>query len=389
MTTKRISAALLSIAISASAVAQTIKTSNTHIGLLYPISTNGVHAAEYTNTFSAHAISGVSYSEKAFCASGVASVIKDSATGLVASGFANVIGNKATGVQAAGFINYAGNYTNGVQSAGFMNYSGGVKGVQTAGFANIATKEVDGLQAAGFVNIAKNATCQAGGFINIADTNRCQLAGFINIAGSTRGAQVAGFVNVAEDVEGAQIGGFVNIARKVKGVQIAGFINIADSSDCPIGLINIIKNGEKHIGVMVDETGTTFATFRSGGRTLYGIVGFGFNGSNHRAIFATQAGIGAHMPLSKTIKLNGEATATSLADFRRTADMQAGIKIFPSYRVRNFEIFAGPSFNYAMSMGFGTNGGAPFNHNSIWTSKSYNRTHELYIGGQVGVQLRF
>jgi hypothetical protein len=49
-------------------------------------------------------------------------------------------------------------------------------------------------------------------------------------------------------------------------VQIAGFINIADSSDYSIGIINIIRQGEKGIGVSVDETKTAMVSFRSGGR---------------------------------------------------------------------------------------------------------------------------
>ena len=81
----------------------------------------------------------------------------------------------------------------------------------------------------------------------------------------------------AGDIKGSQIAGFMNIARKVKGVQIAGFINIADSSATPIGLINIIRNGEKSISISADETLTWLLSFRSGGKILYGIVGGGYH----------------------------------------------------------------------------------------------------------------
>jgi hypothetical protein len=36
-------------------------------------------------------------------------------------------------------------------------------------------------------------------------------------------------------------------------VQLSGFINIADSCDYPIGLVNIIKNGDAAIGASIDE----------------------------------------------------------------------------------------------------------------------------------------
>ena len=386
MTKKITGALLLSLSIHAHTSAQTILKSNVHIGLAYPISTNGVRAAEYTNAFSLHAISGVSYSETAFCASGVASIIKDSAQGFVGSGFINIIGNKATGVQAAGFMNCTRNQSKGLQAAGFLNLSGDLLGTQAGGFANVCSGNVTGLQVAGFTNTARNANVQVAGFINVSDTNLAQIAGFINVARHAKGAQVAGFANIAGDVDGSQVAGFINVAGKVKGVQLSGFINIADSSDYPIGIINLIKNGEKYIGIMVDETGTTFATFRSGGRRLYGILGVGYNGSHYRSIYATQAGIGAHWPISASFRISAEATATSLTDFRRSTDMESSIKLIPSFRLWHMEFFAGPSIGYALSHGPGS---APFDHHSFWTEKVSCYTHEWYIGGQAGLQLRF
>src|SRR6185312_8619874 len=112
MTRKIAVTSLLSLCFSVSSFAQALH-SNVHIGLAYPLSTNGIRAAEYTNTFSAHAISGVSYSETAFCGSGIASIVKDSVRGFIGSGIGNIIGNKATGVQAAGLINIVRNQTEG------------------------------------------------------------------------------------------------------------------------------------------------------------------------------------------------------------------------------------------------------------------------------------
>lgn len=385
MTKKTKGSLLLALCISTTALAQTHPQSNLHIGLAYPISSNGGNAAEYTNGVSLHAISGLSYSEKAFCASGVASIIRDSARGFVGSGMVSIIGNKATGMQASGFMNYTAHQVKGMQAAGFINMAGDVTGVQAAGFANIVTNDVTGVQAAGFINVAKTATSQAAGFINLSDTNKSQVAGFINIANYTQGAQVAGFANVANNVEGTQVAGFINIAHKVKGAQISGFINIADSCDYPIGLINLIKKGEKAFGIMTDLKGTTFVTFRSGGRVLYGIVGAGFNGTRFRSIYASQAGLGTHFRISRMVRINGEATTTSYTDFRRNTEMESAIKLLPSVRMWNWELFAGPSFNYSVAYGTST----AFDHNNVWATSRYGYRHELFIGMQCGIQYHF
>jgi hypothetical protein len=382
MTRKIALTSLLSLCISASSFGQTLH-SNVHLGFAYPLSTNGTQAPQYNNTFSAHAISGVSYSETAFCGSGIASIVKDSVRGFIGSGIVNVIGNKATGVQAAGMVNIVRNQTEGLQAAGFANISGCVTGAQTAGFANVATGNVYGAQIAGFSNTAHNASAQIAGFVNVADTNRSQIAGFINI-GSETNAQVAGFVNVARNVRGSQVAGFINVANKVKGAQI-GIINISDSCDYTVGLINLSKCGEKSIGVMMDETYTPFVTFRSGGRVVYGIVGGGYNGSDNRTIYALQLGMGAHLPISKAFRITGEATATWLTEFWDSNDLQAGLRVMPSLRVGVLEFYAGPSFNYAVSF----NGTSPFDHHSTWSDTYRYHTHELYIGGVAGVQVHF
>jgi hypothetical protein len=89
---------------------------------------------------------------------------------------------------------------------------------------------------------------------------------------------IAGLSNtVGKSYNGLQIAGLVNVARHVSGVQIAGVVNIADDSDCPVGLINLIKNGEKGIALTYSETGSTVVSFRSGGKITYGIVGIGYN----------------------------------------------------------------------------------------------------------------
>jgi len=380
--------------------AQPLLHSNAHIGFIYPLSTNGVHAPEYSNKFSMHAIAGVSRAEDAFCVSGIASVVKDSVTGFIGSGVANVIGGSADGCLAAGFINVIAGNVSGAQLAGFINLAGSAEGVQVGGFANVAVHNVDGAQLAGFINSCDSTDTQIGGFINVAHDASAQIAGFVNVAEHSDGAQVAGFVNVArntaaqvagfvnvaENVDGAQVAGFINVAKRVKGVQLAGFINIADSSDCPIGLINIIGNGEQAIGVTMNETGTTLATFRSGGRKLYGIVGIGANFVDGYSAFATQAGLGMHIPISKSFRINAEASATSVSDRWDNTDIRSGFRLMPALRLGNVEIFAGPSFCYTASsdgQGVGRVG------YSVWRRDSYYYSQDLSIGFEGGIQYHF
>jgi len=386
MTSKSIIAAVLLAAVTGTTNAQTEQVerteqaesaahvcpplrSNAHIGFTYPLSTNGMAAPEYSNMFSIHALAGVSRAEEAFCAAGIANVVKDSVRGFIGSGVVNVIGNHARGMQAAGVANYTGNSVKGFQAAGAVNVAGSVDGAQAGGFANMAVHEVKGLQAAGFINVADTATAQ--------------IAGYINVAEHTK-TQVAGFINVANEVEGAQIAGFINVAHKVKGAQIAGFINIADSSDCPIGLINIIRNGELAIGTMMNETGTTLFTFRSGGKKLYGIIGAGGNITDGYRAYALQAGLGMHIPVTRAFRFNGEVTVTSLSDRWWNTDIRSGIKIMPSIRLGSIELFAGPSFNYTATndiQGVGRVGYSVWDYRSPW-----GYSHDLSIGAEGGIQ---
>jgi hypothetical protein len=178
--------------------------------------------------------------------------------------------------------------------------------------------------------------------------------------------------------------GFINIAKKVKGVQIAGFINIADSSDYPIAIVNIIRNGEKAIGLTSDDNLTTLVTFRSGGKYLYGILGLGYNFQNTKDVFARQYGIGAHLITKDKFRLNSEATAISLENFRRGVFGKFSISILPAIRIgSNIEIFGGPSFNFVNTNSIE---GKKLVSNYLWSDITH-RDHlsGFYIGYTAGL----
>ncbi|MGF6850479.1 hypothetical protein QFZ51_005714 [Chitinophaga sp. W3I9] len=355
------------------AYAQTPLTSPAHIGFVYPLSSNGKNAAAYTNHFSLHIIAGMSKAETGAAIAGISNIIKDSATGVQVAGFSNHIGKTFHAVTVAGFMNQVKTSANGVMVASFLNLSGSLQGFQMAGFANLVRQDVKGTQIAGFMNMGAN-------------NSQAQVAGFTNIVKKDANVQIAGFMNKAENVH-TQITGFLNIAKKVKGVQI-GFINIADSSECPIGVINIVEGGEKQVSVSIDETATTIASFKSGGRILYGILGVGYNfKDNPNPLYALQAGIGAHLPLLSHFRINAEATTLVLSDFKKGYYHRQTLGIFPAYRFGSrVEVFAGPTLNFVQTEHAV---GAELSNHYVWSEHRNNdKFHGGYIGGTAGVQVR-
>ena len=304
--------------------AQTQTQMPAHIGIIYPISTNGVHAGKVSNRFSLHAIAGLSRGERGVALAGFALVVRDSATGLQASGFLNRIGS-----------------AHGVQLAGFANSTGTQHGFCAAGFANISRDSADG-QVAGFINKAREARFQAAGFINI--------------------------------------------ARKVRGVQLAGLINIADTSDCPIGLINIVRNGERSVSLSTDETLTSLISFRSGGRKLYGIIGGGYNGKTGKTLYAWEAGLGAHFYIGSAFRINTEIATIGLTDFKNGLSSRQTLRVLPAVHLsRHTEFFVGPTFNHVDSRQ-AIDGGLVTHY--IWSrNESNQRTQGLFFGGIAGLNI--
>jgi hypothetical protein len=381
-----ISAALLFFCFSIVSNAQDTLKRPAHIGLIYPLSSNGTQAATVENGFSFHVLAGVSLQEDAFCLSGLSSIVTGNADGAIISGLYNHVGYDGHGFQLAGIANYNGHNFEGMQLSGISNIATDMNGIQIAGIVNIADS-MTGLQLSGIVSIVRRADgTQLSGLANSAVTADVQVAGFVNIVQRSDGLQTAGFINVGDTVK-SQIAGFINVAKQVKGIQLAGFINIADESDYPIGIVNIIKHGEKMLGVSMDETGTSFLTLRSGGRVLYGVLGIGYNFNKANARYAMEGGMGAHLPIGEYFRVNTELTFSSLADFKHdvyfksTARIMAGLKLG-----NNIELFAGPSFNY---LGFEQSQHDIRDSHYLWKDNKGSQFSGLFLGGTAGVQFRF
>jgi hypothetical protein len=349
-----------------------------HLSFLPPISTNGRRAPLYTNGVSLSILSGVSKNERALSLAGLANIVNGNANGFQGAGLLNLVGGRGRGMLAAGLANVVGDYYKGGQFAGLVNVTGKLDGAQFSGLVN-AAGDVEGAQFTGLVNAA-------------GDVDGTQFAGLVNAAGEVQGMQVGGLANAAGHVDGSQFAGLVNVAGTVSGVQMAGLLNIAARSDYPIGLVNIIADGEMAVGAGYNEIGTAGINFHSGGRVLYGILGAGYN---HRApdngAVSFTGGIGAHIDLAPKWRINAELASENIWGVRRDRyASKSGLALMPAFRFGRFEIFAGPSINHMQTSDAAMYGLFP--KNPLWEKewapehRSGPHLHQLFIGWQAGVQ---
>lgn len=377
-----------------------LKTQNLNLGkffvdkpyqmsLLPGVGTHGRMSGNVANKVSFNVLGGYTGGVEGVEMAGVFNVNKKDVKYVQMAGVANIVAGNAEGFQASGVSNYVEGRATGAQMAGVMNKAGRVDGVQAAGVLNMAFDTVRGTQLGGFMNGAPGCNVQAAGFINVAGhADGAQMAGFINIAQYARGAQLAGFINIAEEANGLQLAGFINIAGKVKGVQLSGFINIADSSDCPIGFINIVRSGDKAIGVSVDEFGITSIALRSGGRILYGIFGLAsdLNVTNMKNGF--ELGLGAHLRITRHFRINSELASLAISDFSGSYYNDYALRVLPAVRVGPIEIFAGAGLNtaYYRQMPVALSG---INTTPLFQEAITGERAQMRLGYKAGLQVHF
>ncbi len=299
------------------------------VSFIPPLSTQGMQASQYTNATAFNMLAGVSKNVTAFSLSGLG----------------NVVLNDIEGFHISGLGTYAGNDGKGVMIGGLFN----------------ATK---------------------GNFSGF------QMGGIVNWAKEMKGFQMGGIANLAEDVHGFQFAGVVNIAKRVRGVQFAGVLNVAEHSDYPIGIVNIIKDGEMSIGVAYNEIGSTVLSFRSGGRVLYGIVGVGYNHKLVDEDFVMEAGFGGHINISSRFRINNELKSVFTTFTGDENTMHASFSIMPAFKVMpRWEIFAGPSVNYLNTDNVGNE--KMFTSHNIWRKFSVSRLQQVNLGFSVGTHFLF
>lgn len=230
-------------------------------------------------------------------------------------------------------------------------YTAGIQGVELAGAFNIDRSDVSFLQAACAFNLVGGNMkgVQLAGLYNrvLNNASGVQLSGLINFSSNfSSGIQMAGLVNVSDSCADVQASILVNKAKKVKGLQF-GLINVADSSDYVIGVVNLIKNGEKSIALSSDETPFIHLDFRSGGKILYGLAGVGYNLNNPPFRYTLDLGIGAHFIQSKHFGLDVEYVNEAFYGGSKTNYTTNAIKLLPHYKFdRHFQLFAGPGLSF-------------------------------------------
>jgi hypothetical protein len=353
-----------------------------HIGIIYPISTNATHAPKIVNHVSFQALAGISAGIEGVEYAGFLSKTNGDVIGCQFSGVVNiamhdeespVIGivgtpNNIRGLQAAGLVNIAGNTENAVQAAGLLNISNGdLKGIQIAGLLNtVSGTSEHALQISGFINQSENFT----------------------------GVQIGDVVNKALDVNGIQISGLVNIARNVKGVQISGLVNVADSSDYPIGMINIIKNGTRRFRLSRNELSSLNLSFVSGSKRFYGIIGAGYNPFENDLKNNIHYGVGLRGRLNDSFSVALEGTHTTYANITQIATLfkndirSYSLFMLCEYQLHDrFGVRLGPSLSYLSTDDIDVYDNTS---NDLWHyyNSDDERYEKIFVGFTVGVYVR-
>lgn len=360
-----------------------------NLGLWNTISTNGYKTKYYTNNISFNLVYGRSENVSGFAFSGLYNQITK-AKGVVISPFSNV--ENISGVQIGGM--QMGDCLNGVQ----------IGGIHVA-------RDIKGIQIGGLNNVIWNMQGTQIGIINLAYKNiRGAQIGFFNNSEKIKGVQIA-MGNEADTLVGVQIGGF-NYAKVMKGLQI-GIINISDNNKYPIGLVNIVKSGgDMNLALTFDDMQNMVVSFRSGGQSLYGIVGFGYNIYSPHTHFVLEGGLGAHIQLSDKFRIDTEIIAGILTKIRTSIRVGEQSKeeeerekeilrnydhktlyrfvyrVLPAYNINsNINIFAGPTLNFLQTSKLDNL--KLFSSHSLWKDYSPNSFKQLYIGWMIGVGYRF
>ncbi len=351
--------------------------SRAQVSFFTPLGTNGRFSSQYTNDFSFNMLVGVSAGEQAFAFAGLSNVIRGDARGFQFGGLFNSVGGQGYGFQFGGLGNAVGRDFEGFQFGGLGNIVGGdFEGFQFGGLGNIVGGDLEGFQFGGLGNIV-------GG-----DLDGFQFGGLGNVVGGdVEGFQFGGLGNVVRgDMEGFQFGGLFNVAKRVDGVQFAGLVNIAAHSDLPIGLVNIIGDGEMGIAAGYNEIGTASLTFRSGSRVSYGILGGGYN---HKVgAVSVTGGYGAHINILPWLRINNEITGESIDSFKRHGGetFKAGYALMPAFRLGRAELFGGPSVNFMQTNDEDMH--TLFPSGSFWKKERRSgRLQQGFIGWQVGLQI--
>lgn len=247
---------------------------------------------------------------------------------------------KLRGVEMGAVANTLGQSMHGVQMAGVTNIVGGpATGAQMAGVTNVVGGPVTGVQMAGVANIARGPVAGA------------QMAGVMNVAGDVGGAQL-GVLNIGGDVDGAQVG-VVNIARKVRGVQV-GVVNVSDDVTLPVGLINIVREGQIHMQAWASDTSVANVGLKLGSKHVYTLLAVGLDPLSEEMRWNTSAGLGVMMPVGPGwVSLDGLVSNRYRLDKLANESMlHTQVRLLGGWQLaKHLSVFAGPTLNVLNDLG--------------------------------------
>ena len=344
------------------------------VSLVPRLGTHGLFNSQIVNNFSLNLLGGSTAGVNGVELAGALNVNQYDMEGTQVSGMLNVVGGHVRGLQIAGAGNVVVRNLSGMQVAGLWNSIDTLnRGFQLAGGINKA-REVNGGQIAGLGNVSLGSV-------------HTQIAGGFNKAGKVNGIQVSGLTNISSDLVHSQIAGGANIAKKVKGVQIAGLLNVADSSDYPIALLNLIKNGQKNLTLQFDESKLASIQFRSGGRVLYSIIGLGLYADNPDYSYAIELGLGAKLLEKAKFGLAVEVIQRNNfdSDMHLQEGDRAAFRVVPSYEfLPSWKVFAAPAFVYQQAA---TSDAESKNYWKVWGGNRDKNT--FHGGGTIGLTYSF
>lgn len=235
-------------------------------------------------------------------------------------------------------------------TVGFNVVGADAVGTQVSVGANVTARSVTGAQVATGVNVVgtdlRGAQIAAGVNVVNGRVAGLQVTSGLNYGAAIAGAQV-GIVNVGGEVTGLQIG-LVNIGRTVKGVQI-GLVNLADDSTAPIGLLNLIRDGQHHLVAWGSDSAPVNVGVKLGGRHVYSMLAAGFETSNGKRRWLAGLGLGGHLPLDERFYLEADVLTWHINEdqlWTITTNSLHSLRVVAGYSVgRHFSLFAGPTLN--------------------------------------------
>jgi hypothetical protein len=323
-------------------------------------STNGPDATNVSSSFSLNIVGGYLGRLTGVEFGGVFNVELDDARGYQAAGAVNVVNGSFFGVQHSGAVGIIGRDLHLLQQSGaFSMVVRNIYGCQMAGGACIGLGDVYGGQVSGGANVCAGwlRGLQMAGGANIGrDLSGAQVSGGANLlTGRVDGLQLAGGVNFTTELYGAQIAP-VNIVTHGRGLQL-GVVNIADDIDVPIGIVNIVRNGQFHVSAWTSEAAVVSLGLKTGSRRIYSVVSLGLHPEGDSSLLLGGLGIGGSIPLNRFF-VDIDATANSVYRWPHWfwTESADGYRFLTSLRVTggwqvtdNVAIIAGPTANLWLS----------------------------------------